>query len=167
MNKKIVIMLTALLCVVSVIIVSLMGQIPDFQTNVLVKEIIVDGYVDINGNTIPCEKNNVGDNVIWLDNIEAGETTIVLKWSINPDNATEPDVFFSTGLEDDSVVVSSQGIVTFYSADVQSVVITIKAKDGGLAQARVIIMKRVDEEVDGGDIDILNQQPADATKSIC
>ena len=116
---------------------------------------------------IPCEKNNVGDNVIWIDNIEAGETIIVLKWTINPDNATEPDVFFSTGREDDSVVVSSQGIVTFYDTNVQSVVITIKAQDGGLAQARVIIMKRVDQEIDGGDIDILNQQPTDVQQNIC
>ena len=50
MNKKIVIMLTAIVCVVSVILVSIFGQVPNFQTNVLVKEIIIEGYLDKNGN---------------------------------------------------------------------------------------------------------------------
>ena len=142
MNKKIVIMLTAIVCVVSVILVSIFGQVPNFQTNVLVKEIIIEGYLDKNGNVIACEKNKSGENIIWLDKIEAGETTVVLKWSVSPENASNPDVYFSTGIDDGSIVVSDQGIVTFYTSTRTNCIVTIKAKDGSLTSARVIIMKK-------------------------
>ncbi|MBR2372221.1 MAG: hypothetical protein IKA90_05070 [Clostridia bacterium] len=152
MNKKIVIMLTAIVCVVSVILVSIFGQVPNFQTNVLVKEIIIEGYLDKTGNVIACEKNNAGENVIWLDEIEPGETTVVLKWSVGPENASNPDVYFSTGIDDGSIVVSDQGIVTFYTSTRTNCIITIKARDGGLTSAKVIIMKRATS--DGGSIEI-------------
>ena len=67
MNKKIVIMLTAIICVVSVILISIFGQVPNFQTNVLVKTITVEGYLDKNGNVIPCEKNNAGISPLFAD----------------------------------------------------------------------------------------------------
>ena len=146
MNKKIVIMLTAVLCVVSVILVSLFGQVPNFQTNVLVREITIEGYLDKEGNLLPCETNTKGENFIVLDNIEAGETSVILKWKVGPDNATDPDVSFKLSVEDGSVVVSSQGIVTFYSADVRKVAVYILPKDGGPASAKVTIMKKADEE---------------------
>ena len=152
MNKKTVIMLTAIICVVSVILVSIFGQVPNFQTNVLVKTIAIEGYLDKNGKVIACEKNNAGENVIWLDKIEAGETSIVLKWKINPDNASNPDVYFSTGIDDGSIVVSDQGIVTFYTSTRTNCVVTIKAKDGSLVSARVIIIKKnsQDDSQNGG-----------------
>ena len=142
MNKKTIIMLTAIICVVSVILVSIFGQVPNFQTNVLVKTISIEGYFDKNGNIIPCKKNNAGEDIIWLDKIEAGETSIVLKWKINPNNASNSDVYFSTGIDDGSIVVSDQGIVTFYTSTRTNCVVTIKAKDGSLVFSRVIIMKR-------------------------
>ena len=156
MNKKIVIMLTAIICVVSVILISIFGQVPNFQTNVLVKSITIEGYLDKNGNVIPCEKNNAGEDVIWLDEIEAGETTIVLKWTVNPDNASNPDVYFTTGIDDGSIVVSDQGIVTFYTSTRTNCVVTIKAQDGSLVSARVIIMKRTsqDDLPSGGGVEL-------------
>lgn len=146
MNKKIVIMLTAVICVVSVVLISIFGQVPNFQTNVLVKSITIEGYLDKNGNVIPCEKNNSGEDIIWLDKIEAGETTIVLKWKINPENASNPDVYFTTGIDDGSIVVSDQGIVTFYTSTRTNCVVTIKAQDGSLVSARVIIMKKTPDD---------------------
>jgi len=146
MNKKTIIMLTAIICVVSVILVSIFGQVPNFQTNVLVKTIEIEGYLDKNGNVIACEKNNAGEDIIWLDKIEAGETSIVLKWKIKPNNASNPDVYFSTGIDDSSIVVSDQGIVTFYTSTRTNCVVTIKAKDGSLVFARVIIMKRASND---------------------
>ncbi|MBR2303481.1 MAG: hypothetical protein IKA42_06745 [Clostridia bacterium] len=154
MNKKTIIMLTAIICVVSIILVSIFGQVPNFQTNVLVKTISIEGYLDKNGNIIPCEKNNAGEDIIWLDKIEAGETSIVLKWKINPNNASNPDVYFSTGIDDDSIVVSDQGIVTFYTSTRTNCVVTIKAKDGSLVFARVIIMKRVSNNSPDGGVEL-------------
>ncbi|MBR2029835.1 MAG: hypothetical protein IJ999_02905 [Clostridia bacterium] len=154
MNKKTIIMLTAIICVVSIILVSIFGQVPNFQTNVLVKTISIEGYLDKNGNIIPCEKNNAGEDIIWLDKIEAGETSIVLKWKINPNNASNPDVYFSTGIDDDSIVVSDQGIVTFYTSTRTNCVVTIKAKDGSLVFARVIIMKRVSNDSPDGGVEL-------------
>lgn len=154
MNKKIIIMLTAIICVVSVILVSIFGQVPNFQTNVLVKTIAIEGYLDKNGNVITCEKNNAGEDIIWLDKIEAGETSIVLKWKTNPDNASNTDVYFSTGIDDGSIVVSDQGIVTFYTSTRTNCVVTIKAKDGSLVFARVIIMKRESNDVPDGGVEL-------------
>jgi len=148
MNKKIIVMLTAVISVLSVILVSLFGQIPNFDMNILVSEIVVEGYLDKNGEVIPCEKNNAGENVIWIEEIDPGETTIILKWKVVPDEASNPDVYFSTNHDDGSVVVSSQGIITFYDAEKTNVVISIMAEDGGLAEAKVIIMKRYED--DGG-----------------
>lgn len=154
MNKKTVIMLTAIVCVVSVILVSIFGQVPNFQTNVLTKQITVQGYLDKNGKLIPCEKNKAGENIIWLEKIDPGETTIILRWGVYPDNATNPDVYFSTGVDDGSVVVSDQGIITFYSASRTNCIVTIKAKDGGLASTRVIIMKKTSDDDSSGGVEL-------------
>ena len=146
MNKKIVIMLAALMCVVSVILVSIYGQVPDFQTNILVSDIVVEGYIDKEGNLIPCEENTKGEKFIFIEDIEPGETTIVLKWTINPENASNPDVSFKVNVEDGSVVVSQQGIVTFYTADITKVSVVILPNDGGTDGVKITIMKPVDEE---------------------
>ena len=66
----------------------------------------------------------------------------MLKWSVGPENASNPDVYFSTGIDDGSIVVSDQGIVTFYTSTRTNCIVTIKAKDGSLTSARVIIMKK-------------------------
>ena len=148
MNKKIVIMLVAIICVVSVILVSLFGQVPNFQTNVLVREITIEGYLDANGNVVACKENTKGEKFVELENIEAGETSVILKWKVGPDNATDPDVSFKLSVEDGSVVVSSQGIVTFYSSEISKVIVYILPKDGGPASAKVTIMKKIDEEAE-------------------
>ena len=146
MNKKIIIMLTALLCVVSVILVSIYGQIPNFQTNVLITDIVVEGYLDKNGNLIPCEENKKGEKFIFIEDIEPGETTIVLEWTIAPDNASNPDVSFKISVDDGSVVISQQGIITFYTADIPKITVVVLPKDGGTDGVKVTIMKPVEEE---------------------
>ena len=102
MNKKIVIMLAAVVAVVSVILVSILGQIPNFETNILVKEIVIEGYLDENNNLIPCKINANGDKIISLDEIEP-DTILVLKVSVNPDNANNPDVRYAIDVTDGSV----------------------------------------------------------------
>ncbi|HIW55588.1 MAG TPA: hypothetical protein H9686_01195 [Firmicutes bacterium] len=148
MNKKIVIMLAAVVAVVSVILVSIIGQIPNYDTNILVKEIIIEGYLDENNNLIPCKVNANGDKIISLDEVEP-DTILVLKVSVNPDNANNPDVRYSIDVTDGSVMVSSQGIVTFNSATRTSAVVTVTAVDGSLVSDRVIITKRTG--MDSGD----------------
>ena len=146
MNKKIVIMLTAVICVLSVILVSLFGQVPDFQTNVLVKEIVIEGYLDKNGDVIPCETNPKGEKFIFIEDIEAGETSIILKWTVGPENASNPDVTFKTDVEDGSVVVSAQGIITFYTEEIRKVTIMVLPQDGGIGGVKVTIMKPIEED---------------------
>ena len=148
MNKKIVIMLAAVVAVVSVILVSILGQIPNFETNILVKEIVIEGYLDENNDLIPCKVNANGDKIISLDEVEP-DTILVLKVSVNPDNANNPDVRYSIDVTDGSVMVSSQGIVTFNSATRTSAVVTVTAVDGSLVSDRVIITKRTG--MDSGD----------------
>ena len=148
MNKKIVIMLAAVVAVVSVILVSILGQIPNFETNILVKEIVIEGYLDENNNLIPCKINANGDKIISLDEIEP-DTILVLKVSVNPDNANNPDVRYAIDVTDGSVMVSSQGIVTFNSATRTSAIVTVSAVDGSLMSDRVIITKKTG--MDSGD----------------
>ena len=141
-------MLAAVVAVVSVILVSIIGQIPNYDTNILVKEIIIEGYLDENNNLIPCKVNANGDKIISLDEVEP-DTILVLKVSVNPDNANNPDVRYSIDVTDGSVMVSSQGIVTFNSATRTSAVVTVTAVDGSLVSDRVIITKRTG--MDSGD----------------
>ncbi len=146
MNKKIVIMLTALLCVVSVILVSVFGQIPNFDMNVLVEEITIDGYLDKNGNLVECETNEKGEQFIAIEEIEPGETTLILEWTVNPKNPSNPDIFFNTDAKDGVITISDQGIITFYSAEFTKIRITILPKDGSPAFAMVTILRIIEED---------------------
>ena len=146
MNKKIVVMLTALLCVLSVIMVSIFGQIPNFDMNVLVEEITIDGYIDSTGVLQPCETNEKGEKFISLESIEPGETVIVLEWTVNPKNASNPDIYFNTDAKDGVISISDQGIISFYSTEFSKIRITILPKDGSPAYAMVTILRVMEED---------------------
>lgn len=148
MNKKIIIMLAAVVSVVSVILVSILGQIPNFDTNILVKQIVIEGYLDTNNNLVPCKINSNGDKIISLDEI-VPDTILILEVSVSPDNANNTEVRYSIDVTDGSVMVSAQGIVTFNSASRTSAIVTVTAADGSLVSDRVIITKK--SGVDSGD----------------
>ncbi len=148
MNKKIVIMLAAVVAVVSVILVSIIGQIPNYDTSVMVREIIIEGYEDPFEGLVPCDVNANGDKIIWVDNVVPEETMLQLRWTVSPDNAYNTEVRFSTGLDDGSVTVSAQGLVIFHSETRTSALITLTAADGSLTSARVYIMQRSSDSGD-------------------
>ncbi len=143
MSKKIIIMLTAVIAVVSVILVSVLGQIADFTSNVLVREITILGYEDPFEGLIEYETSpTTGNKIIYMDpnDIVVGETMLQLRWTVSPDNASTPDVRFSVNPNDGTATVSAQGLVIFYSTSWSSIMITVSATDGSLVSDVIYIL---------------------------
>ena len=113
MNKKIIILITVLFCLMSTILVSLIGKVPEDDSVVRVNAIM---FVDNSTDDGLCEENEEGYKII---HIEKGTKTYQLEWLINPSNAFDTSVSFQIVSGQDYSSVSETGLVTFiYEAPV-------------------------------------------------
>lgn len=118
MNKKIVVIVVIVECILAVLMVSLLGAAIENAH----KE---TKCTDIYFTNADYEKLRDGYD-IYVDTSH-GKIDYQLYWVVSPDNTTDKSVVFESS-EPDSVLVSPTGRVTFIE-DV-SVIITITAADG-------------------------------------
>ena len=116
MNKKIIVLLIAVFSIMFVIVVSVLGKVPESDSRVSVDSIM---FVDPSTEDGFCEVTEKGQKIIY---ITRGTTEYQLNYLINPTDATEQDVTFQVLTGQEHIAVSEEGLVTFYS----EVSVTIK-----------------------------------------
>jgi hypothetical protein len=115
MNKKMVILIEFIVCVMSIIIISIFGNMPevwrDFEY---------------------CKTINFAEDNVELPN---GTQEYQLIWFIGPQTATNKQVRFTAS--NDNVIISSDGLVTFSRQE--GVTIMVKTTDGSNLKAYIDI----------------------------
>lgn len=107
MNKKIIVLVTVLFCLISTILVSLIGKVPEDDSTIRVNAIM---FVDSSTEDGLCVENEEGFKVIY---IERGTSEYQLEWLLNPSNPTDPSVTFQIVSGQDYASVTEEGLVTF------------------------------------------------------
>lgn len=107
MNKKVVVMILVVFCILATIIISVFGKMPEDSYRTAVESI---EFIDPSKPDGKCDLNSDGEKLIY---IEKGTKEYQLNYIINPTDATEQNVSFViiNGAEYSSV--SEDGIVTF------------------------------------------------------
>jgi hypothetical protein len=127
MNKKIVVIVVIVECVLAILMVSLLGAaIENAHKAVKCTEIY---FVDKDGNKLG------NDAVIYVE-LKSTQRGYQLEYVIEPDNTADKTVQFESS-EPDKVSVTSTGYVDFYE-DVQ-VTITVTAMDGSSRWASITL----------------------------
>lgn len=108
MNKKTVSLILALCCLLLIIVISVLGKVPDSSSKVSVESI---EFVDSRNEDGKCMVNDEGKKII---KIERGTTTYQLEYVINPQEATEKDVHFYIMGDASIATVDETGLITFY-----------------------------------------------------
>lgn len=134
MNKKIVVLVVLLECILAVLLVSFFGKaIEDLRNAVLCKDIY---FTDENGNKIE-------DGAFIEVTLSDTKMSYRLYYKIEDADTTNKEVKFSSS-KPDSVVVDATGMVTFFEET--DVVITIRAQDGsGKSDSITLVPKRSSE----------------------
>ena len=107
MNKKVVVLLLAVFCIIATIVMSVFGKVPEDTYRTAVETI---EFVDPTQEDDKCKVNSEGEKVI---EIPMGTTEYQLKYVINPSDATELDVTFVIINGAEFAQVSEEGLVTF------------------------------------------------------
>jgi hypothetical protein len=123
MNKKIIVLILTVFCILATIIISVFGKVPEDTSRVPVSTIM---FVDNTTEDGMCEVNEEGIKIIL---IEKGTTEYQLQYFINPSEATDQSVSFQivSGIEYASV--SETGVITFYEQSSVTVKIYSNALD--------------------------------------
>lgn len=111
MNKKIIILILAVFCIISTILVSVFGKVPEDNTRIAVESI---SFIDPTQKDNQCQLNENGTKIIY---IERGTTQYQLHYVINPTDASEQEVYFELYSNSDVTeiaTVSETGLITFY-----------------------------------------------------
>ena len=108
MNKKIIVLILSIFCILATILVSVFGKVPEDSSRVPVSTIM---FVDDSTEDGMCEVNEEGTKIIF---IEKDTNEYQLQYFINPSEATDQSVSFQiiSGVEYASV--SETGVITFY-----------------------------------------------------
>ena len=107
MNKKVVVMLLAVFCIIATIVMSVFGKLPEdaYRTPVQYIE-----FVDPTQEDGKCKVNSDEEKII---EIPFGTTEYQLNYFINPTDATELNVTFSIINGAEYAEVSQEGLITF------------------------------------------------------
>lgn len=116
MNKKIIILILAVFCIASTILLSVLGKVPEQSNRIAVETIM---FVDSSTENGMCE---VGEDGVKIIKIKKGTTEYQLEWLINPSEATEKDVQFQILTGQEYSTINETGLVTF----TQELSVTIK-----------------------------------------
>ena len=107
MNKKIVVMILFVFCLIATILISVFGKLPEDASRTPVESI---EFIDPTTEDGKCKLTSDGDKLI---EVIFGTTEYQLNYKINPDFATEQDVKFVIVNGADYATVSDTGLVTF------------------------------------------------------
>lgn len=118
MSKKIVLIVVLIECILAVLLISLFGQAIYSSTPKLVNEVY---FTYENGEKIADDQHL---EVVLTDT----KRDYQLYWTVDPENAQNPNVVFSSS-NPSSVIVDASGRVTFRRT-VLSVTITVSTLDG-------------------------------------
>ncbi len=138
MNKKIVVIVVIVECILAILLVSFLGKaIENATKDVYCKEIY---FTNKNG-----EKLNADSIMIELTDTNMNYQ---LYWQVEPNNTTNKNVEFISS-KPDSVIVDATGLVTFF--EVTDVTITIRSTDGSNKSDTITLVPKRNV---GGDVDI-------------
>ncbi len=138
MNKKIVVIVVIVECVLAILLVSFLGKaIESAMKDVYCKEVC---FTNENG-----EKLN-GDPI--MIELTDSNMSYQLYWRVEAKNTTKKEVEFISS-KPDTVIVDATGIVTFF--DVTDVTVTIRSTDGSNKSDTVTLIPKRNA---GGDVDI-------------
>lgn len=107
MNKKIVILILAIFCIIATIVMSVFGKIPEDTTRNAVESI---EFVDPTKADGKCELNEDGEKIIY---IERGTTEYQINYIINPTDASELDVYFEIINGKQYASINETGFIVF------------------------------------------------------
>ena len=138
MNKKVVILIVFVECVLAIFLVGIWGMAIDGRFSKI-------GCTDIWFEDANGVRYDEGATIeIELSLNEEGEAYYQLYHGIAPDDITNPSVRYNTN-KPDKVVVAKDGKVTFYA--IIPVTITIMADDGTAKQATIRIVPKENKDV--------------------
>lgn len=131
MNKKIVSLILVVFCMISVVVLSVFGKVPEDTTRIAVESI---SFVDLNQEDGLCKVNNQGEKII---SIAKGVKEYKLNYIINPSDATDKSVTFKIVAGDEHATITNDGVITF--EDEFTIVVKIFSNPSDLKWDQVII----------------------------
>lgn len=138
MNKKIVVIVVIVECILAVLLISLFGKaIENYRKQTLCQDIY---FTDENG-------DKIADDVILTVEITDSNSSTQLYWTIITEKTAEKSVEFKSSSP--SVLVDNTGKVTFL--DLVSVEITVYATDGS---EKFDSIRLTVKQSSGGDVEI-------------
>ena len=139
MSKKIVFIVVLVECILAVLLISFFGQAIFMAIN---KSLVSEVYfTDANGVKIE-------DDVVLEVEISDSNLSYQLYWAIDPDNATDKTVSFTSNKDD--VIVDDTGLVTFFEPT--DVVITVHTQDESNKTDSILLV--IKNTGDGGEVDM-------------
>lgn len=108
MNKKTVSLILTVCCLLLIIVISVLGKVPDDSSKVHVESI---EFVDSRNEDGKCKVNDEDKKIIEL---ARGTLTYQLEYVLNPAEPTEKDVYFFIMGDDSIATVDENGLVTFH-----------------------------------------------------
>lgn len=136
MNKKIAFFLSVAIALLSIVLVSTFGLLPeDLRPHIPMTNLSFD---------IPLTKNSDGTYTKYIVmNFKANNNTIDLSEKIKylPFDATNLTLQYFTDQSTDKVAVSATGILTIYELSLNSFVVSVKSTDGSNLTDNIVIKK--------------------------
>ena len=108
MNKKVIVLITFITCCLLIVLVSVLGAVPEDSYRTPVSSIEFTDVSKVDG---ICELTNEGEKIIG---IARGTVEYQLTYRINPTEATERDVYFFLMCDESIATVNEDGLITFY-----------------------------------------------------
>lgn len=107
MNKKIVVLILVIFCILATIVMSIFGKVPEDSSRTPVESI---EFIDPTKTNNKCEINEDGDKIIY---IEKGTVEYQVNYIINPSNASELTVYFEIINGKEYASINETGLITF------------------------------------------------------
>lgn len=147
MNKKIIVLILVLFCLLSTVLISVLGKVPEDDKYYKVETLEI---LDVTKPDNKCELNVDGEKIIKLEANDIKTTdsygkevwVYQLNYLITPDNATNPEVSFEVLNENlkNDIVISDTGEITFYK-EIISVTIKVTSLDQNVSIFDTVIIE--------------------------
>ena len=162
MNKKIVILIVIVECILAILLIGIIGKAIETYFNAIQADEVYfttsDGTKLTAGmkyfektDTIEMDENNIEDNIIVIV-VARWDRGYQLHWDVKPDNTSDKSVTFMAEAnteEDIEVSVNETGFVFF--EDKVNATITISTTNGKTAVVQLITIEPKSGDVDLGD----------------
>ncbi len=151
MTKKVIVAIEFVVCVLAIVIISVFGLNPETWRD----------FVPVNSLTITNQSNEAagitvtketvnGREVVYAK-IPRGTRTYKINWVIGPENATIPEISFTSAEINANIIsIDDTGLVSFLTTGTQGATIVLSTTDGTNRRATIIITFDIGSE--GGDI---------------